>query len=449
MGCRKSRGYFCFQSHPAPSGQAMPDVVPEFDPQAGAFVIDRGDDVSLPVYQQANRGKPAVDNKGEPKFVQASYDLITAPRIAEYSGPGPEDISKPDFKKFAYDITQKGQQQINTAIDSGAVDSAANSVVKFTQEVMQTPDIAAGMGWYSRMRENLLNVLGEDGREILSQLLGATSAKTPVDENFLQAMDAYEGIKAGRYDANRKAYLEMLASEEKGELTDIILRRNYTGKVRTMADQLSKEARQMKGKKKALTLAEAKKLRDLVKKSPDDWTMKDRYAIVDLAVGIMPKRSNGKKFNANSMAVLKVISGKWLDNRDSPKTPNFAGNLSGRTVQATIDVWAARFLRETLYADTGKPWRIQPKSEGAVNNQDFALGQVIMARAAKKLDMNPDDLQAVLWFAEKHRWDNRGWTKNQGAEKSSFDTVFNVFFPKDGKPLTFAEASKIFKKSKK
>ena len=67
-----------------------------------------------------------------------------------------------------------------------------------------------------------------------------------------------------------------------------------------------------------------------------------------------------------------------------------------------------------------------------------------MQRAAKKLDMNPDDLQAVLWFAEKHRWDERGWTKNQGAEKSSFDEVFKVFFPKGKKPLTFAEASKIF-----
>jgi hypothetical protein len=318
----------------------MPDAVPQFDSKAGAFIIDQGDEVSLPVYQQANRGKPAVDNKGEPKFVEVSYDLINAPRIAEYSGPGPEDVTKPDFKNFAYDITLKGQQQINAAIDSGAVDAAANSVVKFTQEVMQTPEIAAGMGWYSRMRENLLRVLGEEGREILSQLLGATSAKTPVDENFLQAMDAYEGIQSGRYDTNRKAYLEMLAAEEKGQLTDIIVRRNYTGKVRTMADQLSKEARQQKGKKKVATLAEAAKLRDLVKKSPDEWTKKDRYAIMDLAVGIMPKRSNGKKFNANSMAVLKVISGKWLDNRDSPKTPNFAGNLSGRTVQATIDVWA-------------------------------------------------------------------------------------------------------------
>ena len=162
------------------------------------------------------------------------------------------------------------------------------------------------------------------------------------------------------------------------------------------------------------------------------------------ATGILPMRSNGKKFNANSRAVLKVIADDWKINRQAPKTPNFAGNLSGRTVQATIDVWAARHLRELLYAGRGEPWRIQPKAEVGVTNQDFALGQIIMQRAAKKLDMNPDDLQAILWFAEKHKWDKRGWTENAGAEKSSFDTVAELFFP-EGKPaLSFDEASKMY-----
>jgi hypothetical protein len=261
-------------------------------------------------------------------------------------------------------------------------------------------------------------------------------------------MDAYEGIQSGRYDSNRKSYLEMMAAEEGNNLTALIVERGYVNDIRKLADALSKESRRLKGDKKKAALSEASKLRELAKKPASKWTKKDRYAIMVNATGMMPKRANGKKFNANSMAVLKVIAGTWLDNRNSPKTPNFAGNLSGRTVQATIDVWAARFLRERLYKDSGKPWRIQPRSETGVNNQDFALGQIIMQRAAKKLNMNPDDLQAVLWFAEKHRWDEKGWTKNQGAEKSSFDTVFRVFFPEGKKPLTFAEASKIFEESK-
>jgi hypothetical protein len=428
-------------------GQALPDVG-QFDEAAGGFLIDAGNDVTLPVHQQVSRGKPAVDDKGKPKYIERGYDLLDAPNIADYRGQGPEDTTKPDYKSLAYDTTLIGQKKINAAIDSGAVDSAANSVVSFANEAMKNPEIAAGMGWYSRMRENLLNALGTEGREVLSQLLGATSAKTPVEQNFLQAMDAYEGIQSGRYDSNRKSYLEMMAAEEGNNLTALIVERGYVNDIRKLADALSKESRRLKGDKKKAALSEASKLRELAKKPASKWTKKDRYAIMVNATGMMPKRANGKKFNANSMAVLKVIAGTWLDNRNSPKTPNFAGNLSGRTVQATIDVWAARFLRERLYKDSGKPWRIQPRSETGVNNQDFALGQIIMQRAAKKLNMNPDDLQAVLWFAEKNRWDEKGWTKNQGAEKSSFDTVFRVFFPEGKKPLTFAEASKIFEESK-
>ena len=424
-------------------GQAMPDVG-SFDEDAGAYLIAAGDGESLPVYQQADkRGKPAVDGTGKAKFVPIDYDLLHGPGITKYTGPGPEDATKPNYKGLAYDITQKGQREIDAAIDSGAVDSAANRVVDFTIEAMKNPEIAAGKGWYSRMRDKLLSAFGEKGRELFAQLLGATSAKTPVEPNFLQAFDAFEGINAGRYDRHRKAYLDMLEAEDGNNLTAVIVERGYTSKVRAMADSLSKESRKLKGKKKAEVLFKAGKLRDLAKKPASQWTRKDRFDITILAEDILPLRSNGKKFNSNSHAVLKVIAGTWLNNRKSPKTPNFAGNLTGRTLQATIDVWAARHLRELLYGGSNQPWRIQPRSEVGVNPQDFALGQIIMQRAAKKLDMNPDDLQAILWFAEKNKWDANGWTGTEGANKSSFDTTFDRAFPSGQKPLTFQEVSKI------
>jgi hypothetical protein len=425
-------------------GQAMPDAVGAFDEDAGAYLIAAGDGESLPVYQQADkRGKPAVDGTGKAKFVPVDYDLLHGPGITKYTGPGPEDTTKPNYKGLAYDITQKGQREIDAAIDSGAVDNAANRVVDFTAEAMKNREIAAGKGWYSRMREKLLSAFGEKGRELFAQLLGATSAKTPVEPNFLQAFDAFEGINAGRYDRHRKAYLDMLESEDGNNLTAVIVERGYTNKVRAVADSLSKEARKLKGKKKAEVLFKAGKLRDLAKKPASQWTRKDRFDITILAEDILPLRSNGKKFNSNSHAVLKVIAGTWLNNRKSPKTPNFAGNLTGRTLQATIDVWAARHLRELLYGGGNEPWRIQPRSEVGVNPQDFALGQIIMQRAAKKLDMNPDDLQAILWFAEKNKWDANGWTGTEGANKSSFDTTFDRAFPSGQKPLTFQEVSKI------
>jgi hypothetical protein len=417
-------------------GQAMPDAV---------AILSAGDADTLPVVQKLNdKGKPAMKD-GKPEAASIGYDLLRAPGIVDYVGNKAEDLTKPDYDGLDYDVGPQLRKEIDAAIDSGAVDSAANRTAEFAREQMQNPEIAAGKGWYSRMREKLLSAVGEQGRELLSQLLGATSAKTPVDQNFLQAMDAYEGILAGRYEKHRQGYLEMKALESEGKLVPTILERGYVDVLRERANKLSRGAARLPRKAdRTAAKSEANALRKLVNKAPEKWDPSEARAIMIEATGILPMRSNGKKFNANSRAVLKVIADDWKINRQAPKTPNFAGNLSGRTVQATIDVWAARHLRELLYKGSGKPWRIQPKSEVGVTNHDFALGQIIMQRAAKKLDMNPDDLQAILWFAEKHKWDAKGWTDNAGAEKSSFDTVANLFFPEGKKPLSFDEASKMY-----
>jgi hypothetical protein len=160
---------------------------------------------------------------------------------------------------------------------------------------------------------------------------------------------------------------------------------------------------------------------------------------------IQPGQQEGSKYNANSMSVLRALAGTWLKEVDAPKTPNFAGNLTGRTLEATIDVWAARHLKRLGYEGFGKgPWRAQGKSEPGVNALDFAFSQDAMRHAADKLtamghEMQPDDLQAILWFAEKHHYEKQGWTRGAGAEKSSFDDVADMAFPKSGKPMNSAE----------
>jgi hypothetical protein len=403
--------------------------------------ISKGTKDALPVIQ-------AVDDKGELKFKDGKpvpqiipYNFLKSPKLVEYDKNNPTDKTKPNYAELAYDIPKSAQKKIDQAIDSGAVDAVVGDVVKRTKKYLENPEIAAGMGWYSRMRVKLVNALGEKGREILSQLLGATSARTPVRENFLQAMDAHEGINAGRYEPNRKAYIDMLQLEESGTLADEIVNRGYLDILSSKINDIEEKAKSLKGQDQSNLLKEAKNLKSLINQNPESWKPSQRAKIMILATDMLPKRSNGKKFNANSLAVLKVIHGSWLDNRNAPKTPNFAGNLSGRTLQATIDVWAARFLRAVLYEGKKTPWRIQPKAESAVTNEDFAIGQIIFERAAKKLKMNPDDLQAVLWFAEKDRWDKMGWTQKVGAEKSSFDDIFSIFFPDKQKPLSFEEAS--------
>ena len=69
-----------------------------------------------------------------------------------------------------------------------------------------------------------------------------------------------------------------------------------------------------------------------------------------------------------------------------PKTPKFAGNLTGRTNDATIDVWAARTLRRLLYGGKVKRWRLHTKQEKGVSfgqkksgeyTGDFPIGQAM------------------------------------------------------------------------
>ena len=157
---------------------------------------------------------------------------------------------------------------------------------------------------------------------------------------------------------------------------------------------------------------------------------------------LVPKRLNGKKYNANSGAVLRVLAGTWLKTTGSPKTPNFSGNLSGRTIEATIDVWAARMMRRLMYSENPQ-WRIQPKSETGVSNHDFALSQIVFRKAADKLKINPDDLQAIVWFGEKKVWDTNKWTGETGAFKSSFDEPFDAYFPQGRGMRTMQEGQNI------
>jgi hypothetical protein len=411
-------------------------------------IADPGDREAMPVRQVLVDGQPKLTN-GDPVYITEDYKMVDSPAIKNYKGPGPEDKTHIDWKALPYDVPETQKRQIEAAIESGAVDWAAREMERQTRELIKNPEIAAGMGWYGRMRENLLRELGEEGRELFSQLLGATSAKTPVPDNFLQAVDAFEGIQQGRYKREEALYHEMVGYEKDGKLNDVLAERGHLDVLNNAAEVLEKDALEATGKKQLQLLHQAKQLRKLTGKPiwtgkgkiPKGYrTVNDSRAIWETATQMLPLKRNGQKFNANSGAVLKVIVNEWLHNRNSPKTPNFAGNMSGRTLQATIDVWAARYIRQLLYkGHTNEPWRIQPKSEGSVSNHDFALGQEIMKRAAKKLEMNPDDLQAVLWYAEKHNWDANGWTGAAGAEKVSFDEMFHLFFP-EGKPrLTYEQ----------
>ena len=142
---------------------------------------------------------------------------------------------------------------------------------------------------------------------------------------------------------------------------------------------------------------------------PDDKKAMARYILYH---DISPVQLHGPKFGFNSKAVLKVLANTWLEEAEGPKTPNYGGNLSGRTLQATIRYVGSRTMRRLGFeGHTDKPWLYNPPAEGGVNNVDFGLSQLAFREAAKRLDMQPRVLQAILWFAEQKHYQKQGWEK--------------------------------------
>jgi hypothetical protein len=356
-------------------------------------------------------GNP-IEGKSEPVYESIDYDLLGSPLIRKHAGQEVNPNATFDFDSLPYRVTKPKQKEILAALRSGALDSVSDALVAEYQRMVTDKQVAAGAGWYSRMRAKIKQALGKQA-DFFSQLLGATSAQTPVEANFNQAFEAFTLSKRGKYKAMVKRYLEGVNLMDKGQLELVALQRRIVSK------------RELKGKSKA---------------ERDKYIMRAWVKRYDL----IPKRLNGKKYNANSSAVLRVLAGTWLQATGSPKTPNFSGNLSGRTIQATIDVWAARMMRRVMYSGE-RQWRIQPKSETGVTNHDFAVGQIVFKKAADKLGINPDDLQAIVWFGEKKVWDTNKWTGEVGAFKSSFDEPFDVYFPQGRSPRKMKEGQNIIR----
>jgi hypothetical protein len=360
----------------------------------------------------------AAETDGEPKKTTRGYDLLDSPFIEGYSGDGPSDTSIPDYDSFHYVVSEDQRQKLNAAIKSGAIDNLADQVAEEAAEMVKDSEIAAGIGWYGRMRTRLKQIFGQDVG-IFTQLLGTTSAQTPVETNFRFSVDLYNRFKAGEFDAQIKEYLRLYGMMKSGKLGDLLLKdkvKNSMGVVYTP---------------------------EMIKKSSGSALLSSAAEHYNL----VPRQPSGKKYGTNSYPALKALAQVWFDerlgkNKMTPKTPQFTMNLNGESLEATIDVWAARLLRRVIYKGQEES-RIFPSEETAVSNPDFALGQLVFRRAAQRMNMNPDDLQALVWFGEKQIWDENGWTGAVGALKSSFDEPADVFYPVDGSTRSEADAKLI------
>jgi hypothetical protein len=361
-------------------GQAL-RVGKQFTPEERK-AISIANKKSLETFQrfpEAKRLEIQKDRQGNPKF-KKMLDENENPVLGANGKPNMEVA----FSKAPYKLVKSPKLSKK---EPRAVVQAADLLETDARKAFNNPSISKGIGWYSTMRNFLQNQFGAN-IEVFGQLLGATSARTPVDTNFKQALEAIKLLSTGQYDgllADFSKHVEKTYTDSKsGELLKQWQEKNPDKKLSAFKtdDQIRKQINQFKG---------------------------------------VPLRSNGRKYNANSQKVLHVLHGIWLQQTVGPKTPNFAGNLTGRTLKATIDVWAARNLRRLLYEGSLEKWRILPEQESGVTNKDFFFAQKVYEDVGKRLGMNADDLQALMWFMEKDVWEKNGWTSTVGAEKSSFD----------------------------
>lgn len=280
-------------------------------------------------------------------------------------------------------LAKKSKAKTPEATEEKFTDALANGLEKEYRAAKRNPAIEAGETWYSVAREKLQALLGEDTK-FFAELLGATSPQTGVETNFGFALDAYNQFKRGAFDGILEKYREGKAKFKNGEI---------------------EEFTKATGKKGAKATYDAFM----------NWWVDEN--------SLVPVQSNGKRFGMNSKAVLRVLDGSWLANVKGPKTPNFTGNLVGSTFEATIDIWAMRMLHRLANEGNTKRWRIQPANEIGVTDADFFTGQKAFRKAADKLGVQPDSLQAILWFAEKDLWEKNGWTRSAGRVKSDYNVL--------------------------
>lgn len=327
------------------------------------------------------------DDKGNPviKWKEQTYGFNTAVQpgnrtvvdpvtgaksMMEVNEPRALRPGTPQYEAQARKATRNGVNEVEDIIRrAGEGDENALRIIRQA-------------GWY---REFMRKGFDERGGSYpaFSDLLGATSPNTAVDQNYRYSVDLQNRFARGDFDEPVK-----FASEYQGSLN---------------------------------AFPEEK----LIYRDP-----------------VGPKGPQKLQYGMNSRNAQMALADKWRTKEpgQAPKARNFSGNLGGATDQATIDVWAARFINRMA----GRK-RLPPPVESGVKGKlgsnleptgEFGFGQDVFRRITDELNrrgnlkpylkelgydsLTPMDMQALTWFIEKERWTKNNWTTAAG-EGGSFE----------------------------
>jgi hypothetical protein len=339
------------------------------------------------------------DNKIELKFKAMPYAYNIDPKTGKQVEPG-----SAQFKKIS--------------------DGVADEIIDYFKRAENPDDLAArnvinNAGWYKNVERRLRNEYGSFS-EMVGDLLGATSPNTPVATNFRFTKDILDGFARGEFDELMEGFADSLdaryALEDQAEAF-LKTERAAGRKVKDIKADPTYTS----------LINESKKIGE---------ELRDQRKII--------RQRNGKQFGINSYNAMVALADKFRIRRagSAPKAKNFAGNLVGDSQEATIDVWSARNLRKhsgrkpiPSSAEQGVTGKVVDP-DNFVSNLEFGFGQDVIRDATEKINqfigpnnplypLEPRDVQALQWFAEKDLWTKKGWTSKAG-EGGSFEQMLDA-----------------------
>jgi hypothetical protein len=151
----------------------------------------------------------------------------------------------------------------------------------------------------------------------------------------------------------------------------------------------------------------------------DNGGTRDTFPSKDLI-----KKENGRNYGLNSYnsMIAMLDSFRGLQAGSAPKMRNYGESLLGLSTEPVIDIWAGR----TLQRLSGRP-RVAPVNDtasaisgtvltdGKTVGGAYGFGQDVFKQAADEIGLDPNDLQAVMWFKEKELWEKNKWTAQREA----------------------------------
>jgi hypothetical protein len=402
---------------------------------------DDGVDEHTMVFPNAKR---VVDDPKKVKLTKQEREAIKGDaeaeaRLREYRADHPTRdgwarvaVSEVEDGTVTYEEASYGfhldpkTKEVNEATEARRIKHLARKMAKDVLEVhakAKSGDhnsnvILRQQGWYRNMRGKLRDVLGGNA-ELFADFLGTFSPKTPVPINWRYAVEAIQRFSRGDYDADMAKFKKWIDAGKSAAKYD----------------------------------------------------------------GPRIRKLGGALFGTNSEKGMIALLDMWqkVDKGTSPKARNFTRNLLGYSEEATIDVWAARYLQRLAGLR-----RIPPKMEQGVGGRHkqnmaqkkrdtienlkrtiaekgetssrrralekhraelaqlvteeqlriqrsgtpypvggaFGFAQQVFREASEMLakegvDLPPADLQAVAWFIEKGEWGQKGFDTEVGGSFES------------------------------